>query len=98
MDAKDGFFQCPTCENESWPDREGTFVDKWIKKNDEIGNLMKDMAASHKPREIKPPGGPVIFGGGSKCKGRSRTGDMKKKTLSQINAGLSGRATTFESR
>jgi hypothetical protein len=86
MDAKDGFFQCPECENESWPDREGKFVDAWTKKNDEIGSLMQDMAASHKPREIKPSGPPAL---GSGSKNRSRKADrMKKDSLATLNRKL----------
>ena len=32
MKPMDGYFVCPVCGNESWPDREGMFVDRWKKE------------------------------------------------------------------
>lgn len=93
FDIKQDRHICPKCKVQVWHSNED---DPFI--NDEIGSLMRDMAVTHKTLEVKPLGGAIVHGGGSKSKGRSRESDMKKKSLAQINAGLNGRAMAFESR
>lgn len=92
-DKKNDRHICPTCKTMvNYHDENDFYL------NDEIGSLMRDMAATHRQLEVKPLCGAIVPGGGSKSKGRSRDSDMKKKSLAQINAGLNGKAMAFESR
>ncbi len=87
-DSKQDFYKCPECGTEVWP------VSNF--DNDEITSLMRDKYKANLPaKEPLPAGSAAPGGGGSKNKGRSRKGDMKKKTLAQINAGLAGKCGSF---
>jgi hypothetical protein len=66
--------------------------------DDIIIQLMKDMHKTHLPAACIPAGQAKKGGGGGSSKGRSRKGDMNKKSLSQINTGLNGKCMSFESR
>lgn len=86
---KDGFFKCPECMTEVWPP-------SGYKLDDEILDLMIDKQRNHIPKECKPAG-EALLGSGSSSKSRSKKAEMKKKTLSQINAGLNGKCQSFDS-
>ena len=89
---KEDYHICPKCKARVYHADE---KDEYL--NDEIRSLMKDMAHTHKPREALPAGGALPGGGGSKSKGRSRKSDMKKKSLAQLNMGLAGTYSAFNS-
>lgn len=74
MTAKDGYFQCMECGNESWPDKEGSFVAKWNKQLREY-------------RSCSLPEGVKVHGGAKSGKNPARD-KISKKPLSTINARL----------
>ena len=75
MQIRDGYFYCEKCGNESWPDREGAFVDRWH--------------ALHKAVEYRSCSlqeGVKIQGGSKNSKsGKER---MKKKSVAMLDAQL----------
>lgn len=89
-DPKRDFYKCPECGVEVWPE---TKADQG-----EIASLMREKYQANLPaKDPIPAGEPAPGGGGSKNKGRSRKGDMQKKTLAQINSGLNGKCAAFNS-
>ncbi|TWH46349.1 hypothetical protein Salpa_2330 [Sporomusa sp. KB1] len=76
MQVREGYFYCTECRNESWPDREGTFVDRW---NEQQKN------AEYRSCSLQE--GVKIQGGSSK-NGKSSKERMKKKSVSVLNAQL----------
>ncbi|HMM20616.1 MAG TPA: hypothetical protein PKA10_07735 [Selenomonadales bacterium] len=91
---KEDFHICPKCKVRVYH-----ADDKDDYLNDEVRSLMRDMYKTHLPQKEPLPINPYPAGyGGSKSKGRNRKQEMKKKTLSQINAGLTGKASDYESR
>ena len=84
---------CPKCKVRVYHSNDDDYYE------DEIISLMRDLHKTHLPKKDPIPAGHALLGGGgSKSKGRSREGDMKKKTLSQINAGLAGKNVDFLTR
>lgn len=81
---------CPQCKARTYHSHEDDCIE------DEIKELMQDLYKSHLPKKEPLPAGEALKGaGGSKSKGRNRKGDMQKKSLSQINAGLTGKKIDF---
>ena len=74
--------------------------DDYVNKEvtDEITELMQGMYKANLPAKDPIPAGRALKGAsGSKCKGGRKKADLKKKSLSQINAGLAGKNFLFES-
>ena len=93
-DKKQDFHKCPECGTEVWMNIEEDSLKS--DEDEEIDALMREKYKANLPaKEPIPAGGALLGGGGSKSKGRSRKGDMKKKSLSQINAGLAGICSAF---
>ena len=82
MQAKGDYFKCPECGAELWP-KDINFANHWEKERQQ--NLMYKAMSLQEGEQIK---------GGSN-NGKSRRKVNNKKTLAQINAGLS---INFESR
>lgn len=82
MQAKGDYFKCPECGAELWP-RDMNFANHWEKERQQ--NLMYKAMSLQEGEQIK--------GGVNNGKGRRKANN--KKTLAQINAGLS---INFESR
>lgn len=82
MQAKGDFFKCPECGSEIWP-QDMNFANQWEKERQQ--NMI------YKPMSLQE--GEQIKGGSSN--GKSKRPPNNKKTLGQINAGLSA---DFESR
>lgn len=88
---------CPSCKTITLPmPKDDDYVEKEV--SDEIKELMQEKYKANLPAKEPIPCGEALKGvGGGKCKGRSRKGDLKKKSLAQINAGLVGKNMMFES-
>jgi len=76
---QDDYHKCPQCKTEVWP--EDTY-----KPTDEIGELMSDMARTHRQTEVLPAG-PVKLGGGSKSNSVKKPKNTKS-SLSKLNDAL----------
>jgi hypothetical protein len=76
---KDDYHKCSQCGCEVW--QEDTY-----KPTDEIGELMADMAPTHRQTEVLPAG-PWKLGGGSKNGGVKKP-KSTKSSLSQLNEQL----------
>lgn len=76
MQAKGDYFKCPECGAELWP-KDINFANHWEKERQQ--NLMYKAMSLQEGEQIK---------GGSN-NGKSRRKVNNKKTLAQINAGLS---------
>lgn len=90
------YYICPECKGvftPAPPDDDGAV--KMVE--DEIATLMREKYKSNLPAKEPIPCGEALKGAGG-GKGRSRKGDLKKKSLAQINAGLAGKDMRFESR
>ena len=89
------YYICPECKGvftPAPPDDDGAV--KMVE--DEIATLMREKYKANLPAKEPIPCGEALKGaGGGKCKGRSRKGDLKKKSLAQINAGLAGKCGNF---
>jgi len=93
-DKENDRYICPECHGIFYP---GDKTDPHI-ENDVITSLMREKYKSNLPPVEPLPAGEALKGaGGGSSKGRSRKGDLKKKSLSQINAGLAGKSQLFES-
>jgi hypothetical protein len=92
-DKQSRYYVCPKCKATVVPKEQN---DKYV--DDIIIKLMRDMHKTHLPAACIPAGEAKKGGGGGSSKGRSRKGDMSKKSLSQINTGLNGKCMSFESR
>jgi hypothetical protein len=103
MNLAGDHFTCPECKAELHVNSTGddTFVRNFRRgvvvkgERDEISELMADRAITHVPR-VGMPAGEALLGGGSKSKA-GKSEKMKKKTLSQINQGLNGKCSSFDS-
>ena len=95
--SKNKRYICPVCKTITMPMRQDDdYVDKEV--TDEITELMQGMYKANLPAKAPIPAGEALKGvSGSKCKGGSKKADLKKKSLSQINAGLAGKNILFES-
>lgn len=72
MRPMDGYFICPNCPNESWPDQEGKFVDRWVKEQKQTDSYVS----------LSLPEGVRVHGGSDPS---GRTPDLgKKKSTQQI--------------
>lgn len=86
------YYVCPECGVEVWPPGASNTT---AKKNDEITDLMRDMHKANLPRKEAMPIYPVPAGGGGSKSSKGRKKDTKKKSLSQLNAGLAGTCAAF---
>lgn len=82
MEAKGDFFKCPVCGAELWP-TDINFANHWERERQQ--NLMYIPMSLQEGEKIK----------GSSNSGKAKRPPNNKKTLAQINAGLS---VHFESR
>lgn len=78
--VKAGYFRCPECHAETWPNPDEPAPD-------ELTQFMREMAKTHNTTDPLPAGRARPGKGGS-GKSRARKPANTKKTLSQINAGL----------
>lgn len=74
MIFRDGYFKCPVCKSEVWPDED---------KPDELEKLMQDMRKTHYDKEPLPAGQAVRGKSGCHASGRSNT-QIKDKTPQQL--------------
>ena len=74
MKAMDGYFKCPECENEVWPDRDGRFVANW----------QEQQYLNQKYRSCSLPEGVKVQGGGDPS-GKLPGGENKKTTQMLYN-------------
>ena len=88
---QDDFYKCPKCGIEVWYPIES-------KSQDEVVQMMQEKYKSNLPPKDYLPAGEAAKGGGGSSNGKSNSSAMKKKSLSQINAGLAGGSGLFESR
>ncbi|WP_288185076.1 hypothetical protein [uncultured Sporomusa sp.] len=74
MEIRDGYFYCPECENESWPDRDGVFTSRWAEQLRNNNNY----------RSCSLQEGVKVLGGEKKS-GKKKDEKMKKPTLQTVN-------------
>lgn len=92
-DKENDRYICPECHGIFIP---GQKDDPYI-ENDVIASLMREKYKSNLPAVDPLPSGRAAAKGGGGSKGGNRKGDMRKKTVAQINAQLSGKNQLFES-
>ena len=82
--SKNKRYICPVCKTITMPmQQDDDYADKEV--SDEITELMQGMYKANLPAKTPIPAGQALKGvSGSKCKGGSKQGLMKKKSLSQL--------------